>query len=640
VQDGARGALVGYLYQLVGVAGLRARATVCKGTAESLDCVLLNWIQQGPLLHEVFGQDAVVRLNSQGVVAVQFKYSWKSGGALILPSEFQEILHTFDCSRREALPTDQITRFVIITNRELDQEVQALYEKRDEPQPPKGLIPHGNSRLTQKIEQAHGTRENAAPHWHDILRNLIICERIPLASWTDSLRSYAQSHGLDDSEFTNALDRLIGNLVRTTVNSTVDVSREWLNEQMVGASDARPLRLDACNTACMVAGQRVAGFIENLAGVSSGMLVRRRYLERLDEEIKQRGIVFLTGGGGCGKSVLAAHYLFTQAPRALVFAHRARILEDRWLGRALRNCRSPAHPDNLPCDSYGEVLSRIRRANPNAEPPLLIIDVDGLDEGSEHGRHFLDLLIEMVQSLGHDRPTAASLILTARMESSNPEWARHDLARRWLPEGPTAQQAGVVFIDDFNLSELYEAADRMVGEEVRNRIQSALRLQGARDPTATLDGVALAADGEQQVNSELLTSLRHPALWGSFLLLAPAHQQQAIEGNSEALAILAERFVERFCRKVRDRMGDHPMGLDRVHDSLRTVGLHFPATPAVGDRQLHWLRPLSEGLSLPEARHLYEEAISYGLIREDQPGRWRWRHGFIGDYLRQDGGGR
>jgi hypothetical protein len=640
VQDGARDALVGYLYQLVGVAGLRARATLCEGTAESLDCVLLNWIQQGSLLHEVFGQDAAVRLDGQRVVAVQFKYSRRSGGAIILPSEFQEILHTFDCSRREALPTDQITRFVIITNRRLDQEVQALYEKRDEPQPPKGLLPHGNNKLTQKIVEAHGTRENAAPHWHNILRNLIICERLPLAAWTDSLRSYAQSHGLDDSEFTDALDRLIGNLVQTTVNRTVDVSCEWLNEQMVGASDARPLCLDACDPARVVAGQRVEGFITELAGVSSGMLVRRRYLQRLDEEIKQRGIVFLTGGGGCGKSVLAAHYLVSQAPRALVFAKRARTLEDQWLGRALRACRSTTRPENLLCDSDSDVLSRVRRANPDGEPPLLIIDVDGLDEWSGHGRHVLDRLIEMVQTLGPDRPTAASLILTARAPSGNPERAHDYLVWSWLPTGPSAQQAGVVFIDDFDFDELYEAADRMVGGEVRNRIQAALRLQGARDPTATLDWVSLAADGEQQVNLELVTSLLHPALWGAFLGLAPDRQQQALEGNSEALAVLAKHFVERFCRKVWDRMGDHPMGLDRVHDSLRTVGFHFPSAPAVGDRQRHWLSPLSEGLSPTEARHLYEEAISYGLIREDQPGRWRWRHGFIGDYLRQDGGSR
>jgi hypothetical protein len=645
VRDGARDALVGYLYQLVGVAGLQARALNFREMNDELNCELINWIRRGPLLHEIFGHDAAVRLDGKGAVAIQFKYAWSAGSELIQPSDFHEILNAFDRSRREFLTSDPITGYVLITNRTLHEDVQTLYEGREAASAPKGLLPHGNSKLAQHLDEIYQGRENASPHWHAILRGLIICQNIPLSQWTSALRSYAGSHGLDEREFSSALDRLIGNLLQATLRGPVGVSPEWLNEQMVGVPDARPLCLTGGDSAREVAARGVEQFIRGVAGVGPGALVRRRYLQQLNAEISQRALVFLTGGGGCGKSVLAAQYLLEQSSRALVFARAARELADRWLGRALRACRSPGHPDDLVCYADPDALSRIRHANPGAPPPVLIVDVDGLDEWNLHDRHALDRLIEVVRGQGPERPAPACLILTARAGSSDPERSRRVLIRDWLSceaTGQLAGEVGFVFVDDFDLQELSEAAERMlVDDRLRHRIRLALSLQrGARQETATLDENVLAGEVDAHVSGELLASLRHPTLWGAFVLLPAEHQERVLDGSPAGLGTLSWRFLERFCLKVRDRMGPHPVGLDRLDQSLRQVGGHFPDSPAVGGLNEHWLSPLAGILDAFVARHLYDEAISYGLIREDEPGRWRWRHGFIGDCLRRDGGGR
>jgi hypothetical protein len=51
------------------------------------------------------------------------------------------------------------------------------------------------------------------------------------------------------------------------------------------------------------------------------------------------------------------------------------------------------------------------------------------------------------------------------------------------------------------------------------------------------------------------------------------------------------------------------------------------------DRHQHWIVPASGRVYEEEAAYLYDEGLSYGVIWEDQPGRWAWRHSFVQGYL-------
>jgi hypothetical protein len=99
--DGARNALLGYLYQLLGTASVRVRE-VRSGDDAWAD--LIARTGAGVVICEEFGQDATVRplgLPTQGVVAIQFKHS-AATGSLIDRSELIDILCGFDRSRLEA----------------------------------------------------------------------------------------------------------------------------------------------------------------------------------------------------------------------------------------------------------------------------------------------------------------------------------------------------------------------------------------------------------------------------------------------------------------------------------------------------------------------------------------------------------
>src|SRR5947209_5116341 len=98
--DGARNALLGYLYQFVGLLGLKARALDPRESNDSLECELVVWAGKGTVIHEEFGQDAAFRLLAGGTVLVQFKYSASADRQEIDLPDLLEIIHRFDESSR------------------------------------------------------------------------------------------------------------------------------------------------------------------------------------------------------------------------------------------------------------------------------------------------------------------------------------------------------------------------------------------------------------------------------------------------------------------------------------------------------------------------------------------------------------
>src|SRR4051812_43990536 len=111
MRDGARDALAGYLYQFLQAAALRAAAMLrisvadAYENADELGCKLTADVERGSLVHEQFGQDAVIRVDEQDpdeTVAIQFKYSRAGTRTAMEMADFIEILRSFDASLRAA----------------------------------------------------------------------------------------------------------------------------------------------------------------------------------------------------------------------------------------------------------------------------------------------------------------------------------------------------------------------------------------------------------------------------------------------------------------------------------------------------------------------------------------------------------
>src|SRR5262249_36828628 len=111
----------------------------------------------------------------------------------------------------------------------------------------------------------------------------------------------------------------------------------------------------------------------------------------------------------------------------------------------------------------------------------------------------------------------------------------------------------------------------------------------------------------------------------------------ALDGRAQALDRLAADFLERFYRKARSRCEGH-FPSDRAEQALRRVARGDPTAQGDGSFRQDWSGRMLGAFNESEARLLYEEALSYGLIRLDQNDTWRWRHAFVGHFLTRSGG--
>ena len=328
MRDGAQDALVGYLYQFVGVASLRARAITATDLEQELSCELIASVQKGTLHHEQQGQDALVRVSAgdrDETVAIQFKYSRTVERRVMPRNEVIDVVHAFDRSRRFAASQGvAIDRYVLVTNRTLDTTADALFQKRMSATTPKELVlrEHTNDgriiESNQPIVKEYGSALAAAQAWHEVFRRLTISENVHFASFLTNLRDLALHHGLSDAEFDAALVRLVGSVIDATVQGPFEVDAGWLTRCLVGAQDALTLHFASkTGTARVVAAEKLHTFLKHTFVEGENTLIRRNLMERVWEAIDQFPVVFLTGDGGCGKSVLAVQSLLTASRERL-----------------------------------------------------------------------------------------------------------------------------------------------------------------------------------------------------------------------------------------------------------------------------------------------------------------------------------
>lgn len=637
-QDGARNALGGYLYQIVAGAGLAARAVeVAKDDPSELLYCLIIEARNARVLHEVHGEDLVLRREDAGSnfgTAVQFKFSRHGPAEAITPSELREILrafHRFESAAREEFP---VAGYVLVTNRDLNDKGREYHAQRTTPFDAleRGDRDWLNVPASQKeeVEKEFGSAEAAARAWYTAFQKLSVYPRISADSWLRALHEYATARGLYDEEFDSALSQLVGDAIRMTQQGPAEFSRDWLNRCLIGFPQARSLQLSAPegDSARDAAAKAVRRWVETSLGTPEEGLVRRQHLETLGDQLARHSVVLVLGGGGCGKSTLAAHFLLESAPSRFVAVVSARDLRPHWLGQEFNAWRDPSSGQHHPPHLGDDVPRRLRHANPHEPRPILLVDIDGLDEQGDRGREDIRALVTLCRSLSGEGGSDIMMILTSRAVAPAIVRARRNLIADLLSveyPGDVENQFGVVMIDDFTELE-FVAVLRHANAAVRARLQNAVGAR-ATPPVDVTVAESMVPSDLAPVSPDLVASLRHPAMWGVFSRLSVEDQHRALDGVPAGLDRLTENFVERFCLKANRRRPT--LQGERVRRALVRIARLFPANQPLARRQANWVTHAVQFVTQDEAAFLFDEAISYGMIREEEPGRWAWRHRFL-----------
>jgi hypothetical protein len=638
MSDGARNALGGYLYQIVGGAGLAARAVEVSGEegGELLYALIIE-ARNARVLHEVHGEDVVLRREDAAGntgIAVQFKFSRHGAAEPITPSELRDILRAFHRCAAAASAEFPVTEYALVTNRDLTDRAREHHDRRTTPFDDLKRADRDwlnvPERQKEEIEREFGSVEAAARGWYAVFQKLSVYPRVGADHGLRALREYATARGLYDDDFDAALSRLVGDAIRATQQGHAEFSRDWLNRCLIGFPAARSLRLSAPHddSARHAGAEAVRRWMAGSLGVTEQTLVRRDYLNVLGDALAQHPIVLVLGAGGCGKSTLAAHFLLESAPSRFVAVVSARDLRPHWLGQEFNAWCDPTSGRLRPPHPADDVPMRLRHANPRDPRPILVIDIDGLDEQGDRPRDDVRALVALCRALYDGGVSDVALILTSRATAPAADRARRNLIADLLSaDFPDDLEGlfGVVLVDDFTESE-FAGVLRHVDAGVRGRLQIAAGLMSGapRDPTVP---EAAVPSGAAPVPPDIVASLRHPVLWGVFSRMLVEDQHRVLDGATAGFDRLAERFVERFCLKANRRRPT--LQGERVRRALVRIARSFPADQALALRQPNWVTHAADLVTQDEAAFLFDEAVSYGMIREEEPGRWAWRHRFL-----------
>ncbi len=196
MSNGGRAALGGFLYQMIGILGLKTWAEIFFDdplNSPELDA-LFKTVVDGSLLHELHDQDGVI--NKFGItqedecIFFQFKYTSNPSPGTIGQSDLWEIINKLLVGKRKAEQQGQTaTNYFLITNRRLGPTA---------------------------IDLINRAKNSSHPDEEQQILKKISTHELSQQQFEDKLICYGRSFGLDDSEISNGISKLIGNLLRNT----------------------------------------------------------------------------------------------------------------------------------------------------------------------------------------------------------------------------------------------------------------------------------------------------------------------------------------------------------------------------------------------------------------------------------------
>jgi hypothetical protein len=594
-------------------------------------------VAAGRLTSELFNQDAVARARDDEpaqCAAIQVKYSGDAHDRLRL-QDLVEILHGFEQSRGLAAAERwEVDAYFLVTNRVADTQVDALFKSRSEAEfaeavqrrvgaegdPPEWL---------RKVLRKYSNVAAATASWGRVLARLAL---LPLSfqDGLDRLTAFARRHGVLSTEIEAALARLMGRLVVETAGSVpLEITGDWLRRHLTGAPDARSLSFSEAGGVLEAAHDLLAGRLRSIAGDAAFTLATRpRLVSALRDQLERFPLVFVYGDGGTGKSVLAAHYLLRETRLGPVgLSVRADEATEAFLTAAMRRLRSDRYDCELPTDPIERAAERLRAAN-SGSPIVLIWDLEGIDEASPHRTAELRRLLRWW--LDNGPAMGVRMIASCRPLSAGRN-VEESLIADWLAvDYPHLLRVGVGFIEvgDFGDDDWDEVAG-MLGAPGGS---PALRPGPAPYPG---QGHFATPDSSPQWAGGLENSMRHPVVWGAFANMSPTERELVVSGDAGARGLLASRVIDRFLRKCVARSAHLNQG--QLHAALRAVARETLARTPPHSRTGGWTAHCRGPVSDYEAAILYREAISYGLLTENEASSWRWRHPFVADWLASEG---
>jgi hypothetical protein len=290
--DGGRNALAGFLYQLVGVLGFKARATVRPVSGdEGLDA-LLEIVRNGQIEVEAFGQDAVIRRlglsGDEDFVLVQFKFSASAPPRPIYNAEFLGIVKRLASSARSALSLGlkRADKFILVTNRP---------NRSGELEIPAGSEPSGK-RVAAKDNGVQKTEAKLLPRRSPSRKVAQALQwfTIDVKDFEDDIKVFACELGRLESEVTRGIDRLVGSLIsRSQGGCSVDVEEVDLVEAFTECRSATRITLDSLREHSVC---QVTSFLNDLG--HPNLPVRRQMTKELLEGFSQHAIIIIEGDGG------------------------------------------------------------------------------------------------------------------------------------------------------------------------------------------------------------------------------------------------------------------------------------------------------------------------------------------------------
>jgi len=182
-------------------------------------------------------------------------------------------------------------------------------------------------------------------------------------------------------------------------------------------------------------------------------------------------------------------------------------------------------------------------------------------------------------------------------------------------------------VSDFADDEVCELAARLDGG-VRERIARHFQMRSPNSlrPTPTTT---------RPVSSGVMANIAHPVIWRFFSALDVQAQHACLDGSPDGFDQLAALYLNWFCEKAEIRVNS--LMNDECRTALAAVAQRFQDNSARrGEREADWVTPcVSSGSPRLHAQQLFGEAMTAGVLAEDESGgrRWHWRHKWFCEYL-------
>ncbi len=646
--DGGLTALGGFLHQTVAALGLKAAAfqgfddaPSSKGDLE----MVLGFAKDGEVRYEDEDQDISIRdvLHGEqpGYILVQLKYSSLSPRPPITVYELKKIISRLQASTEKVRAQGrQVTGYSLLTNRPLNAGAQRLIDAYHFP--------------------------------------FFVASSLPERYWEERLRQFARRFSCIDPEIDVGIRQSLGDLLLRATNPRYYgepvITREMLIEAFTDCPTAHEL------TPEIVAekGQQQLSelFTQPFHLEEQPLLVRQNIHEQLSVLVERHAFVVLSGGGGNGKTAALWQWmsdsLLSELPKQQGIYYclsPAQWVQEDFLAHQFCTWAHVPASHHWRRQEPEHILHRLEIARtasaraPSVGHPIFVLGLDAVDEAFRDGdRNVLRNLLmwfwkEEVQLRQQPR---ATLIVTCRNAK--------ELAMRWLDiaspyeDEPQPFREVEVSVDEFSASELVAVAHLHLpalavrfartyralevpsssllasGRAIRSfdAQQLSLFVASSGEMAIEMEGAGIALTDSpslQAVDAEVFEALRHPTLWHCLLEVDGAMQSRVLDGEAEALAHLATRFLSWFCYKVRAR-GKRTQYEDMI-EVLKVIARRCDPRRAARHRDKDWITHASKTpyMTGEQAELFLEEALSAGLVIRDTGGWWRWRHPFIGEYL-------